>query len=221
MSAKRISPVYGPNFLCNRSSKVSAVIQGFSTTPHKVSSFGTTAHKKLHVRTASFPRFVGYNLPRLVTELPLIQGEVQSMGFRPQNKVVFVATPDQLSCLHCYRHLWSIAVSLTHLSSGGWINAIEELFRDLDVLGIELRHPCGKLFEIPFIFEIFGDDLEAGRRWMTNFRKANREGTGPKYFCRCMPKLACVEILLQTTVSKYQRGPDTPRCGFNHLPLGW
>lgn len=144
------------------------------------------------------------------------------MGFRPQNKVVFIATPEQLSCLHCYRHLWSIAVSLTHLTSGGWINAIDALFRDLDVLGIELRRPDdGKLIPIPFSFEVFPDENEAGRRWVTNFRKANKEGTGPKYFCRCLPKLECVELLLQCTVAKYHRGSDTPRCGFNHMPLGW
>lgn len=143
------------------------------------------------------------------------------MGFRPQNKVVFVATPDQLSCLHCYRHLWSIAVSLTHLSSGGWINAIDSLFRDLDVLGIELRYPNGKLFEIPCIWEVFPEENEAGRRWVTNFRKANKEGTGPKYLCRCMSKLGCVELLLQCTVARYLRGSDTPRCSFGHTPLGY
>ena len=140
----------------------------------------------------------------------------------PQRKnIIFVATPEQLSCKKCYLHLWSIAVSLTHLSSGGWINAIEELFRDLDVLGIELRHLNGKLFEVPYIFEVFPDENETGRRWVTNFRKVNKTGTGPYYFCRCFPKLQCVELLLQATVSKYHRGPDTPRCGFNHMPLGW
>ena len=142
------------------------------------------------------------------------------MGCQPQNKVVFLPTVEQLSCKQCYRHMWSIAVSLTHLSSGGWITAIEELFRDLDVLGIELRHTCGKLFDVPYIFDVFGDDLESGRRWMTNFRQADPTGTGPRYFCRSMPKLQCVELLLQCTVAKYRRGEKTSRCSSTHIPLG-
>ena len=143
------------------------------------------------------------------------------MGAISKITTIYVASAEQILCKQCLLYMWSVAVSLTHLTSGGWINAIEALFRDLDVLGIELRHPDGKLFEIPYIFDVFGDDLESGRRWMTNFRKANKTGTGPKYFCRCIPKLQCVELLLQCTVAKYRRGPDTPRCGFNHMPLGW
>lgn len=138
-----------------------------------------------------------------------------------RKQIIFTATPEQLSCKQCYRHLWSITVSLTHLSSGGWITAIEELFRDLDKLGIELRHTCGKLFDIPYIFDVFGDDLESGRRWMTNFRKADHTGADPRYFCRSISKLQCIELLLQCTVAKYRRGVETPRCSITHMPLGW
>ncbi|MEX5219707.1 MAG: hypothetical protein NW701_17895 [Nitrospira sp.] len=136
-------------------------------------------------------------------------------------RVIFTATPDQLSCRRCYIHLWSTAVSLSHLSSAGWITAIEELFRDLDVLHIQIRRPNGELFQVPYIFEIFPDDNEAGRRWVSNFRKVDVKGKKPRYHCRCILKLTCIELLLQATVAKYIRHSDTPRCSSTHMPLGW
>src|SRR5688500_17740287 len=99
------------------------------------------------------------------------------MRYQRQNKIIFLATPEQLACAQCYAHLWSTAVSLTHLSSGGWIKAIEELFRDLDILGIEIRCLCGQLWKIPFMFDVFPDENEAGRRWVSNFLRADATGT--------------------------------------------
>lgn len=138
-----------------------------------------------------------------------------------KNNIVFVATPEQLLCKQCYRFMWSIAAPLTDLRGCRGIISIEEMFRDLDILGIEIRHPNGDLFEIPYIFEVFGDDLESGRRWMTNFRKAAPNGIEPASYCDCIPKLLCIELWLQCTVSAYSRGPETPRCSFTHVPLGW
>lgn len=146
------------------------------------------------------------------------------MGHRPQGKVIFVATIEQLTCKKCYFHLWSIAVSLTHLSGGGWVIAIEELFRDAEYLGIEFRYPkTGQPFPVPYIFDVFGDDPDSSRRGMNNFLKADSTGTKPHSYCRCLLKLQCIELLVQTTVSRYQRGPDTPLCSFGpwHYPLGW
>lgn len=143
------------------------------------------------------------------------------MESRNRNQTIFLATPEQLTCLECYLWLWTTARSLTHLSSAGIITAIEALFRDLDILGIEIRLPNGTLYKIPFIFDVFGEDLESGRRWMTNFRKAAPNGIGPASHCDCIPKLQCIDLLLQCTVAKYRRGPDTPRCSFSHVPLGW
>lgn len=143
------------------------------------------------------------------------------MGVISRNQVIFLATPEQLACKQCYLHLWSIAVSLTHLSGSRWVIAIEELFRDAEYFGIEFRYPNGQPFEIPYIFDVFGDDPDSSRRGMNNFLKADATGTKPDSYCRCLVKLQCIELLLQCTVSRYQRGPDTPRCGFDHLPLGW
>lgn len=137
------------------------------------------------------------------------------------SQVIFLAKQDQLSCTECYQFLWSTVVSLTHLSSAGLITAIEELFRDAESLGIDFRHPNGKSFEIPFIFDVFPDQNEAGRRWVSNFRRADLSRTRPRYFCRCIPKLQCIDLLLQCTVSRYHRGANTPRCSFTHVPLGW
>lgn len=134
--------------------------------------------------------------------------------------IIFVATPEQLSCRLCYSHLWITAVSL-HLSSGGWITAIDALFRDAEHLGIEFRHPNGTPFVILDTCETFPEENEAGRRWVTNFKKADSTRICPRYHCRCFQKLLCIELVLQCTVSMYQRGPDTPRCSFTHMPLGW
>jgi hypothetical protein len=141
-------------------------------------------------------------------------------GQLPRN-IIFTATVEQLSCEHCRQHLWSTAVSLTHLSSAGVIAAIDCLYRDAEYLGIEFRNPDGTLYIIPETWELFPEENEAGRRWMSNFRKADETGMRPRYFCRCTPKIQCIHLLLQCTVSAYQRGPDTPRCGFDHFPIGW
>jgi hypothetical protein len=143
------------------------------------------------------------------------------MAEQPKKQIIFTATKEQLTCPHCYLHLWSMAASLTHLSSGGWITAIEEFFRDTDIFGIEIRHSNGELFKIPFIFEVFPDDNEAGRRWITNFRKADATGRQPHYMCRCLPKLQCIAMLLSATVAQFSRGSNTPLCSMRHWPLGW
>ena len=143
------------------------------------------------------------------------------MGIPSRTQVIFVATPEQLSCKQCFLHLWSIAVSLTHLSGTKVIAAIESLFRDAERLGIEFRYPDGTPFIIPETAELFPVKNRAGERWITDFREVNATGTGP---CRHSPlfeRLQCIELLLQCTVAKYRRGPDTPRCSFSHMPLGW
>jgi len=117
--------------------------------------------------------------------------------------------------------LWKAAGSLTHLSSAGLITAIEELYRDAEYLGIDFRYLSGEIYQIPFIFEIFPDENESGRRWVSNFRKADSTGTRPRYMCRCLPKLQAVELLVQCSVAKYWRGTETPRCSYLHTPLGW
>lgn len=142
------------------------------------------------------------------------------MGGRSGNETIFLATPTQLACLKCYLWLWTTVNSLSHLSSAGLITAIEELLRDAEYIGIGFRYPNGKSFEIPFIFEIFPDENESGRRWVSNFRKADATGTRPRYMCRCLPKLQAVELLVQCTVAKYRRGTETPHC-ITHIPLGW
>ena len=143
------------------------------------------------------------------------------MSQKLQKHIIFTATKEQLTCPHCYHHLWSMAVSLTHLTSGGWITAIEEFFRDTDILGIDIRHPNGELFEIPQIYDVFPDENEAGRRWVTNFKKADENGSRPRFMCRCLPKLQCFELYVHATVAAYTRGPETSRCSLTHWPLGW
>ncbi|MCA9466310.1 MAG: hypothetical protein KC643_12830 [Nitrospira sp.] len=143
------------------------------------------------------------------------------MTKRTENQIIFTATKEQLTCSSCYDHLWSMAVSLAHLSSAGWITAIEEFFRDTDILGIEIRQPNGELFKIPYIFDVFPDENEAGRRWVTNFRQADETGMRPRSMCRCLLKLQFIELYVHATVAKYTRGPDTPRCSLTHFPLGF
>lgn len=139
----------------------------------------------------------------------------------PHNKTIFLATAEQLTCPHCYLHLFLTVKFLTHLSSAGIISEIEVLFRDAEYKGTYFRHPNGALFEIPFIFDVFPDAQESGRRWVSNFRKADASGVRPRYMCRCLAKLQCIELLVQCTVAKYRRGTDTPRCSITHVPLGW
>lgn len=143
------------------------------------------------------------------------------MQFLPDNKTIFLAKPEQLTCPHCYLHLFLTVKSLTHLSSAGIITAIEVLFRDAEYNGFKLRHSDGSSFEIPFIFDVFPDDQESGRRWVSNFRRADVTGLRPRYMCRCIAKLQCIELLVQCTVAKYHRGTETPRCSISHVPLGW
>ncbi|MCS6328434.1 MAG: hypothetical protein H8K06_15295 [Nitrospira sp.] len=143
------------------------------------------------------------------------------MGGRSRNETIFLATPAQLVCPECYLWLWTTVLSLTHLSSAGLITAIEELYRDAEYLGIHFRYPSGQIYDIPFIFEIFPDENESGRRWVSNFRKADATGARPRYMCRCLPKLQAVELLVQCTVAKYSRGTKTQRCSYLHTPLGW
>lgn len=143
------------------------------------------------------------------------------MKFQPQNKTIFLATSEQLTCPQCYLHLFLTVQSLTHLSSAGIITAIEVLFRDGESEGLNFRYPNGAAYEIPFIFDVFPDEQESGRRWVSNFRKAKASGVGPSYMCRCLAKLQCVELLVQCTVAKYRRGTETPRCSPFHYPLGW
>lgn len=144
-----------------------------------------------------------------------------AMSKQSKKQIIYTATSEQLTCPHCYLHLWSTATSLTHLSSGGWITAIEEFFRDTDILGIEIRHSNGELFKIPYIFDVFPDGNESGRRWMSNFRKFDANGVRPRYISRCLIKLQCVELYVHATVAKYTRGPETPRCSLTHFPLWW
>ncbi len=143
------------------------------------------------------------------------------MQFLPDNKTIYLAKPEQLNCSHCYLHLFLTVRSLTHLSSAGIITEIEVLFRDAEYQGLTFRRPNGTLFEIPFIFDVFPDEHESGRRWVSNFRRSAATGMRPRYMCRCIPKLECIELLVQCTVAKYHRGTDTPRCSMSHVPLGW
>jgi len=146
---------------------------------------------------------------------------------RSQTQTLFTATKDQLTCPYCYNHLWSMAVSLTHLSSAGWIDAIEEFFRDLDVFGIEIRYPSGEEWPIPYIFGIFpdeneeGDETEAGRRWVSNFKKADQSGNCFASMSPLLHRVRCVELYCHATIAAYSRGPETPRCSMTHFPLGW
>ena len=146
-----------------------------------------------------------------------------------QNQILFTATKDQLTCMTCYLYLWRHVISLKHLSSEGLIMAIEEFLRDLDKLGFEIRYPNGKLFPIPYIFDVFPMDDEdkendPGRRWLSNFKRANATGTGPRMYCTkpiSLPRLQLLALYCHATVASFQRGPNSPRCSLTHDPLGW
>ncbi len=154
---------------------------------------------------------------------------------RPQPQILFTATKDQLTCYECYLYLWRHVVSLKHLSSEGLINAIEEFFRDLDILGIEIREPNGALWTVPPTWEVFqydqkdddddsDEDQNSGRRWVTSYKEADETGIRPSCMrCRAhvLPRLICLELFVHATVAKYARGPVTERCSFTHYPLGW
>ncbi len=145
------------------------------------------------------------------------------MANQLKQKVFFTATKEHLACRACYEHLWRTTVSLTYLSSGGLIIAIEEFFRDTDILGIEIHNPDGSYWTIPFIDSAFpcNDDNESGRRWVSNYKKPDETGLRPKSMSRCLLKLQCVELLVHATVAKYARELEIERCSLTHLPLGW
>ena len=147
----------------------------------------------------------------------------------PKKQIIFTATKEQLTCRSCYEHLWRTIVSLTHLSSAGLIMAIEEFLRDLDILGIEIRRPNGVLFPIPFSFDVFqihdeDEEKNPGKRWVSNFKRSNDAGTGPRMYCTKpagLPRLEILEVFAHATVAAYTRGPETKRCSLTHFPLGW
>lgn len=141
------------------------------------------------------------------------------MGGGHRNETIFLATPAQLTCPECYLWLWLAARSLAHLSAAELIARIEELFRDAEYLGIHLRYSSGEIFEIPFIFQLFPDGC--GRRWVSNFRRADARGTRHRSMTPCIPRLQAVELLVQISVGAYWRGTETPRCSYLHVPLGW
>ncbi len=145
------------------------------------------------------------------------------MSSQSKTQIIFTATKTQLSCRPCYQHLWRSTVSLTHLSSGGLIVAIEEFFRDTDILGIVIRNPNGTLWPIPKVWEIFpcDDDNESGRRWISNLKRPDETGNRPKAMCRCFVKLQCIELLIHAKTASYARGLDAKRCSLAHFPLGW
>ena len=159
-----------------------------------------------------------------------------SWASRRDKKTLFIALPENFQCDQCSLWLWSHVISLTHLSSAGLIIAIEEFFRDLDILGIEIRYPNGKFWPVPYIFEIFGSEdedadddgkkgeTEPGRRWLTNYKQPDETGTKYKRMCcreNVLPRLQCIELYIHATVAQYARGPETPRCSLTHFPLGW
>ncbi|MCA9468482.1 MAG: hypothetical protein KC643_23995 [Nitrospira sp.] len=160
-----------------------------------------------------------------------------------KKQIIHVASKEQLLfCRSCYLHLWHILGSLTHLTNEQLIEEIEAFLRDLDILGLDIRYSDGRPWPIPYIFNVFpchdevDEDLErerhrvpprekdGGRRWISNFRMANAEGTEPLMYCTkpaSLPRLELLELYAHATVAKYTRGPDTPRCSLTHLPLGW
>ena len=145
-----------------------------------------------------------------------------------KKQIIYTASKEQLFCPHCYLHLWTIIVSLTHLSAPKLIEAVEAFLRDLDVLGIELRRPNGELFPVPYSFDVFPIDDEdeeknPGKRWVSNFKRTNAAGTGPMMYCTkpvSLPRLEILEVFAHATVAAYTRGPNTPRCSLTHWPLG-
>jgi hypothetical protein len=140
----------------------------------------------------------------------LTQREVRNMGGRSRNETIFLATPAQLVCPDCYLWLWTTVLSLTHLSSAGLITAIEELYRDAEYLGIHFRYPSGKIYDIPFIFEIFPDENESGRRWVSNFRKADATGA--------LVPATCADVYPSSRLSSYWCSVPSPSIGGEPKP---
>lgn len=145
------------------------------------------------------------------------------MSSQPTAQIIYAASHEQLTCVTCYRHLWSTIVSLSHLSSRGLIEAIEGFHRDIYALGYDVRHANGDEFVIPQIYEIFpcDDEHEAGRRWINNFKLADETGMRPQAMRRGLLKLQCLTLFMHANVAAFTRAPETPRCSVTHVPLGW
>ncbi len=141
------------------------------------------------------------------------------MRVQTKNDTIFLASPAQLTCRQCFHHLWSTSRSLS-LSSGRWLKVLGGFVRDVDILGKEIRRTSGEIFDVPEIDDVFPFKNEAGRRWFTNFRQADSTGARPKRFSRKFYRLQLIDLYLQCTVAKYQRGTETPHC-ISHVPLGW
>ena len=120
-----------------------------------------------------------------------------------KRQTVLVSTNEQLKDKHYYRRMWKTAKSLTHISSRDWIKEIEFLYRDTDILRIELRFPGGQLYEIPYIFDLFGEDDEDARRWMSLFLKADETGDNPKHISIKLERLRAIDLYLRATVACY------------------
>ncbi len=125
------------------------------------------------------------------------------MDGRQIRQSVLVATGEQLREPYYYRRLWKTAKSLAHLSSRDWLREIEYLFRDTDIFKIELRYPGGELYPIPYMFDLFGEDDEDARRWISLFLKADESGENPKHISIKLERLRAIDLFLRATVARY------------------
>ncbi len=125
------------------------------------------------------------------------------MNEHPIIQTVLVATDEQLKNTHYYRRLWETAKSLTHISSLDWLKEIEFLYRDTDILRIELRYPGGQLYPIPYMFDLFGEDDEDSRRWISLFLKADESGENPKHISIKLERLRAIDLYLRASVARY------------------
>lgn len=136
--------------------------------------------------------------------------------------VIHTALREQTSCDDCAFYLWQHVNALTHLSAQGLIDAIESFFRDLDIVGLQVRYPTGESWPIPCIDDVFPCvESEAGRRWINWYRKEFRGGVHPHAKQVIWDRMVCIELMVHGTVAKYTCGPNTPRCSMTHFPLGW
>ena len=96
--------------------------------------------------------------------------------------------PNILLSQHYYRRLW-LAVRNVDIARRDWLDELADTFRDYP--GVILT-PCGQYYDLPFIDDIFGDDIDM--RWLGYYLCADDSGSGPRVRTRQTERLQILDL---------------------------
>ena len=105
-----------------------------------------------------------------------------------KNKVIYVATDEELKDPHYYRRLW-LAARNVPIPRRDWLDAIADAIRDFDG---DILTTTGERYDIPDIDEIFGDDPDM--RWMSRFKATKKGADRPRAMSNKIERLRLIDL---------------------------